>query len=411
MQKKRTLVEEVVEMKMYALLCVVISCVAISCSNEYDVVHAQRGSSAQRTFTYYDRLDGTINAATMVRMDSSTLVASPLVIGSRTYAIATTANTLERYDHGKRMWSMSCGNGTFVRTGMAADSTSTVFAALTNGDVLAVNETGTLLWRVRAPDGAEIVSDLLLTHDCVVAVSASDHVLALNRTTGAVVYYTSTLAPLRPSCCADASGNVYVVRSDDRPALTCIDARGTVRWSTLVNLAAIRMHPMITSTNVIVGGTSRSGRGAAIAIRADGTVAWMKEFAAIPQYASCGGDTLYIVAMERGMVDKPSSHIYAINGSGVELWNTWYDQGLRSPCYVSSECMTACAAPTTTAEWTNVLVLYRNGRIRRLIDLGNEPLTTDMPDVDSDGALVFACADTSALLRIEHKSLTDLLGR
>lgn len=396
---------------LYSVFCIPLLIIATSCTTEHDVANPQRGGSAQRSYAYGDRLDGSINAATMMPLDTAAPVASPLVLGSRTYAIATTRNTLERYDHGAHIWSVACGAGTYVRSGMVADAASTVYAALTNGEVLAVNTAGQIVWRMRTPDGAAIVSDLLLTNDRIVGVSASNHVIALTCSTGVVAYYTSTSTPLRNACCADAVGNVYIVRADEAPAVSCIDARGTVRWTTPLDLAAIRMHPLIASNHVIVGGTSTSGRGAAIAVRTDGTVAWTKNLSAIPQYGSSSGDTLYIVAMERGMLDRPSSHIYAVHGNGKELWNVWYDQGLRSPCYVSSECMAVCSSPTQKAEWTNVLMLYRNGRIRRLVDLGNEPLTTDLPDVDADGALVFACADTAALLRIEHKSLTDLLGR
>jgi len=397
---------------LYSVLCIALLIISTSCSQEHDVERPQRGGNAQRSYTYYDGLDATINAATMQQLDASVLVASPLVIGARTYVMATTDHTIERYDHGKRMWSVSCGKGVFALSGMAADDKSSeVYAALSNGDVVAINVTGAVRWRVRTPDGASVASDLLLSKGRLVAVSASNHIVSIECMSGKVAYYTSTSGPLRPACCADAAGNVYVVRSDDAPQVSCIDERGSVRWTSSLPLATIRMHPMIASNNVIVGGTAVNGRGAAIAIRADGTVAWTKEFSAIPQYASCGGDSLYIVAMERGMIDRPSSRIYAISSSGKEYWNVWYDFNLRSPCYVSSDCMAVCASPTLKAEWTNVLMVYRNGRIRRLIDLGNEPLTTDLPDVETDGALVFACADTSALLRIEHKSLTDLLGR
>lgn len=373
---------------------------------------AQRYGNAQHTAWYGDGIDASVNSTSFVRLGSgSGLLASPLVLDASSYVVATTKNTIERYDNGSRVWMVDCSAQHMNGRAMAATAQGMVVVALHGGEILAIAPGGTTAWKQRVGVGCEITSDLTISHDRITCTTSNNTVVALDAASGVVRWSVSVEGDLLPSCCAATDGQIYVVSATDRAVVHGIDMNGRRTWSTPTSTVRPRMAPIVVKHTVVIGGTAADGSGVVEALTTEGKVAWTRETPGIPQFASAGGDSLYVVCMEHGVATQPGSRVICFDVHGSELWNVWYDKVFRSPCYVASDCLLVRAAPRSDAVWTDLMVLWRNGRTRRYIDCANERLTTDLPDIDGNGSLVVACADTNGLLRFEHSLISSIRGQ
>jgi hypothetical protein len=120
---------------------------------------------------------------------------------------------------------------------------------------------------------------------------------------------------------------------------------------------------------------------------------WSTRIGTIPQFLSSSGDTTYVVASEPGAIAARASRVRAIDGAGVRRWGVWYNSVITSPLIIGHDAMLCTATEAASADWHDVLVLWRDGRIRRHIPLGKMPRILPDPLVTPNRTVQMAAAD------------------
>jgi hypothetical protein len=121
------------------------------------------------------------------------------------------------------------------------------------------------------------------------------------------------------------------------------------------------------------------------------------------------GDTTMAVCAEPGAVGLRASRVVAIDGNGIRRWGVWYDKHITSPLIIGSDAMMCTVTEDAAADWHDVLVLWRDGRIRRHIACSTVPRIMPDPVVTPNRTLMMGTAKGCTIVTLDETLMYNIL--
>lgn len=375
----------------------------------------QADGSAARTSAMVGHLSTTVNSVEDLAFvdDKTDLLSTPVMLDANIVVASLADGRLLRIENGRPRWTHRAADGARYAARFAIDVDGTVYAADTRGRIVCIDAEGVVRWRAALRADAEVatVSDVALLEDRIVVAERGGMVAAFDRTRGRRLWSVDRGALRAARVCADAQ-RACVVLAGTPDTLLQIAPTGACTATPLPN-TEVTAGPMLVRSDVVVAGRTSDTRDGAFgvthAVRGDGAVAWSTVIGTIPQHVSASGDTVYVVATEPGAVASRASRVIAVGPQGRRLWGVWYDKAITSPLVIGNDAMVCTATEDVGMRWHDVMVLWRDGRIRRHIPFGAVPRALPLPVVAYDGTVMLGAADGCTLLRCTERLMYTIL--
>lgn len=393
--------------------------VCTACSTDDSGVSGwQTGGGAERRHAFGERLSTTLNVAKRIDLidDTTNMLSTPAMLSSNVVVAALADGRLVRIENGRVAWAYRQTDATPFAARPAVDADGSVYAVDARGHMVALQADGSRRWTyaVTQDTGRVTMSDVLRTGDLVVTAHPSGDIVAVDRLRGTPVWRIAT-SPLRvPALAATTQSTVFAVIAGTPDTLLGIDRQGRIVQKTPLEGLQVTAGPAVGRQNhvVLAGRTTSSSDGAFGAVCAvgdKGNVHWNTRIGTIPQFISLSGDTTMVVCAEPGAVGLRASRIVAIDGSGVRRWGVWYDKLITSPLIIGSDAMMCTITEDASAGWHDVLVLWRDGRIRRHIACNAVPRIMPDPVVTSNRTLMMGAAKGCTIVTLDETLMYNIL--
>lgn len=389
----------------------------MGCADAVDMAGWQAGGGPARTNAYAQAVSTTLNTAKRLDLlaDSADFLATPVMLANNVAIAALADGRLVRIENGAIAWSFAQPDRTPFAASFAVDAEGTVTAVDARGRMVALDAQGRTRWTHTLLETASrvTVSDVLRTATYVVAAEAGGTIAVLDAVTGTVIW-KRTLTSLRTTQLAsDARGGILAVLAGAPDTLVRIDPKRGVVARTALDGVDVTAGPVVTTGGlVVVAGrttaTSDGAFGAVCAVR-DGTMQWNTRIGTIPQFVSALGDTTYVVASEPGALAARASRVIAMDDRGARLWGVWYDKVITSPLIIGHDAMLCTVTEDVSAHWHDVMVLWRDGRIRRHIPLSKVPRVLPEPVVTPNRTVQMAAADGCTVVVCDETLMYNIL--
>lgn len=399
------------------IAALILVCTACS-TDDGGVGGWQTGGDAGRTFSVGIGLITTLNVAKRIDLvdDSTNMLSTPAMLSSNVVVAALADGRLVRIENGRVAWAYRQTDAAPFAARPAVDADGSVYAVDAHGRLVALNTDGSRRWTyaITQEDGRVSMSDVLRTGDLVVTAHPSGIIVAVDRVSGTPAWRIAT-APLRvPALAATTQNTVVAVIAGIPDTLLGIDRQGRITQKTPLDGLHVTAGPAVGRQNiVVVAGRTTSSHdgafGAVCAVGNDGRVRWNTRVGTIPQFISMSGDTTMAVCAEPGAVGLRASRVVAIDGNGTRRWGVWYDKLITSPLVIGSDAMMCTVTEDAAAGWHDVLVLWRDGRIRRHIACSDVPRIMPDPVVTSNRTLMMGAAKGCTIVTLDETLMYNIL--
>lgn len=397
-------------------LCAMAMVVLAACSAD-DAASSgwQADGGAARAHALGAAVSTTVNSVEHVAiLDDSTDVLQTPVMLSANVVVATMADgRLLRVENGAVRWTHRAPQGARFASRPAIDAEGTIYAVDTRGGLVCVDASGVVRWRAALRKDARVgtVGDVLHTADLVVVAETAGAIAAFDPASGRRVWSVDRGALRTSVICGDAQ-RVAAVVAGMPDTLMQITRAGAVTTTPLAS-TEVTAGPMLVRDDVVIAGRTLDTRDGAFgivhAVDATGSISWTTAIGTVPRFVSASGDTTFVVAVEPGGVGAAATRIIAIGDAGRRLWGVWYDKSITSPLIVGTDALICTVTEDAGLRWHDVMVIWRDGRIRRLIPFGGVPRALPSPVASLDGTVILATADGCGLLRCTERLMYNML--
>jgi len=395
--------------------------VCTACSTDGSSVGGwQTGGGAERRYGFGEHLSTTLNVAKRIDLvdDSTNMLSTPAMLSSNVVVAALADGRLVRIENGRVAWAYRQPDAAPFAARPAVDADGSVYAVDAHGRMVALNADGSRRWTyaVTQEAGRVTMSDVLRTGDLVVTAHPSGMIVAVDRQRGTPVWRLAA-SPLRlPVLAASMQNAVVAVIAGTPDTLVGIDRQGRIAQKTALEGLQVTAGPAVGRQHqiVVAGRTTSSDDGAFGAVCAvgdNGSMRWNTRLGTIPQYLSMSGDTTMVVCAEPGAIGLRASRVVAIDGSGVRRWGVWYDKLITSPLVIGSDAMMCTVTEDASAGWHDVLVLWRDGRIRRHIACSDVPRIMPDPVLTPNRTLMMGAAKGCTIVTLDETLMYNILSQ
>ncbi|MBU3741466.1 MAG: PQQ-like beta-propeller repeat protein [Candidatus Kapabacteria bacterium] len=405
------------EGRMRKGLCAAWVVLCIGCSAQHERAGWQYAGGPGRANSYGSAVTTTLNTATSYDLlpDSVDLLSTPVMLASNVTVAALADGRLVRIENGVIRWSYRSSDAAPFASRIAVDADGSVYAVDSRARLVCLHADGSRRWAYALGDTLvpTLSGDVLRTRLHAVVATAAGIIAAIDAASGREAWRVHVGALRHQQLASDASGNVYAIVAGSPDTLIAIDDRGSRRIAAALPDMQVTAGPVIGGAGVVVAGRTRGTAdgafGAVSAVDRTGRLRWTNRIGTIPQSISVSGDTSYVVTAEPGAVGLRASRIIAIDGGGTRRWGIWYDKVITSPLIIASDAMLFTVTEDASATWHDVLILWRDGRIRRHIAGTNVPRIIPDPVVTPTQTVMMAAADGCRIVTLDETLMYNIL--
>lgn len=394
-----------------------VAVLCIGCSTQDEGSGWQYAGGPGRGNSYGASVSTTMNTAASYELlsDSVDLLSTPAMLASNVTVAALADGRLVRIENGAVRWTYRSADAAPFASRIAVDVDGTVYAVDSRTRLVCLQADGSRRWAHALADTSvtTLSGDVLRTRLHAVVATGSALLTAVDVASGRIAW-RADIGPLRHrQLAADAAGTVYAIVAGSPDTLVAIDQGGHRRTAIALPDMQVTAGPVVGTGGIVVAGRARTTAdgafGAVCAIDSVGRLRWSTRIGTIPQSISVSGDTSYIVTAEPGAVGLRASRIIAIDGGGSRRWGIWYDKVITSPLVIGTDAMYCTVTEDASATWHDVLVLWRDGRIRRHIACTTVPRIIPDPVVTPTQTLLLAAADGCRVVTLDETLMYNIL--
>ncbi len=331
-------------------------------------------------------------------------IVAPLLISSYQTIVATSIGGISQSNSSRVEWTAKLDEGVFISSGMAADASSNVYCAGSDGAVYSFSREGKRRFRTRYSDSNNVLSsDILALVDGVVIADRNGMFTKISLEGKKLWQWQSSLPTLQ-TFPADEAGSIYFVMTHNdysaSDTLVKLTNKGSCEWKTVLPDTRVIVAPIFDRGRVCVGAIEHGNAPMVLEFSDSGTLIRKTSLRATPRGLSISTNgTLYSVAYNAGL-GETESVIQAFSKEGKELWFLNFGCKLLSPALISNENL---AIVGTKGSAIAVYIMRYDGVLDSFLSLDTAPALLLKPSVSPDGTLVFAGCAGKTLSRVGSK--------